>query len=748
MKRSFIILFFSVFFTYARAQNAAIDSINRLMSTAKTDTAKINLASEKVRLLGETNIDSSLIMAKKTLEEAKRINYKKGEADVSVNLATDLTRKGDYASAKQYLANAEAICSLLNDSSRFSRVYSGYGMLYGMQALYDTSIRYYRKSISIDERLGNKKSLGTSYGNLAIGYQMQSNFPQTLFYQQKSLQIAEELNNMSGQAYTLMNMGNTYLNIGDTARSEKAFLKGIDLAKSVGIKNVELYGYSNLAPLYSRLNDWHKSFAYAMKAADLAKKMGDAAIQASSLAKAASALSYLKRWGEATALAKQAIAIADSAAQAYNIYQAYSTMGFILKEQEKYAQAIPFFEKGVAVLKKSDIYNEEIGNTYSDLSLCYEKTGSFSQALAFYKTSAKIADSIHSKENIRKATELSMNYEFDKKQEARLLEQKNKDAVTHARQSALVTVFAFTLILAIIAFSAYSHKQKANKLLTQQKEALQKALTQLKTTQTQLIQSEKMASLGELTAGIAHEIQNPLNFVKNFSEVSGELVDEMKEELKPDNKESLVTLTGDLKENLEKITHHSKRADAIVKGMLQHSRASTGKKELTDINALADEYLRLSYHGLRAKDKTFNSAIQTDFNESLGKINVVQQDMGRVLLNLFNNAFYAVNDKKKALALKGENYEPTVWVTTRHVSSPRSGGAGVIEICIRDNGNGIPQKILDKIYQPFFTTKPSGQGTGLGLSLSYDIIKAHDGVLKVETKEGEGAEFIIQLPIV
>lgn len=277
--------------------------------------------------------------------------------------------------------------------------------------------------------------------------------------------------------------------------------------------------------------------------------------------------------------------------------------------------------------------------------------------------------------------------------------------------------------------------------LTKQKNELQQIVNELKTTQTQLIQSEKMASLGELTAGIAHEIQNPLNFVNNFSEVNKELADELEEEAGKGNMEEVKAIAKDIKENEQKINFHGKRADAIVKGMLQHSRANTGKKEPTDINALADEYLRLSYHGLRAKDKSFNADFKTDFDESIEKVNVVPQDMGRVLLNLFNNAFYAVNEKKKMHALKGESYEPTIRVSTK-----KENGKVIIVVC--DNGSGIPQKTVDKIFQPFFTTKPTGQGTGLGLSLSYDIIKAHGGELKVKTKEGEGAEFIIHLPVV
>jgi len=273
--------------------------------------------------------------------------------------------------------------------------------------------------------------------------------------------------------------------------------------------------------------------------------------------------------------------------------------------------------------------------------------------------------------------------------------------------------------------------------LTQQKEELEQAFAELRNTQSQLIQSEKMASLGELTAGIAHEIQNPLNFVNNFSEVSSELLDEMQVELDKGNIKGAKLIIGDVKLNLEKINHHGKRADSIVKGMLLHSRASSGQKEPTDVNALADEYLRLAYHGLRAKDKTFNAKFETDFDETIGKINLVPQDFGRVILNLLNNAFYAVTEKKNQI---GDGYFPTVSISTKKIGTD-------VEIKVFDNGNGIPQKIIDKIFQPFFTTKPAGKGTGLGLSMCYEIItQIHGGELKVETKEGEGSVFIIHLP--
>jgi two-component system, NtrC family, sensor kinase len=268
--------------------------------------------------------------------------------------------------------------------------------------------------------------------------------------------------------------------------------------------------------------------------------------------------------------------------------------------------------------------------------------------------------------------------------------------------------------------------------------ALHSSLEELKATQQQLIQSEKMASLGELTAGIAHEIQNPLNFVNNFSEVSIELIDEMHEKIETGNTEEAKAIASEIKMSLEKINFHGKRADGIVKSMLQHSRTSTGKKEPTDINALADEYLRLAYHGMRAKDKMFNTAMKTDFDENIGIVKIVSQDIGRVVLNLITNAFYAVNEKKK---LNINGYEPTVTVITKKTGDK-------LVISVKDNGTGIPQKALEKIFQPFFTTKPTGQGTGLGLSLSYDIVtKGHGGELKVETREGEYTMFSIILPV-
>lgn len=332
---------------------------------------------------------------------------------------------------------------------------------------------------------------------------------------------------------------------------------------------------------------------------------------------------------------------------------------------------------------------------------------------------------------------------FDRQLELQKSHALRQQLIDRGRFYALLGGLAMLLLLAVILWGNNRQKQQKNILLHAQKVQLEKTLEELRATQQQLVQAEKMASLGELTAGIAHEIQNPLNFVNNFSDLSVELAGELKEEVNkldnPGNGKNLINgLADDLVTNQQKINFHGKRADAIVKSMLQHSRNSTGQKEPVDLNSMAEEYLRLSYHGLRAKDKSFNSKMETRFDPGIGNVQLIPQDFGRVLLNLFNNAFYSVAEKMKQQVT---GYEPLVSVVTRKLDHQ-------IEILVRDNGMGIPEHVVNKIFQPFFTTKPAGEGTGLGLSLSYDIVtREHGGVLEMETSPGEYAEFRIRLPV-
>jgi len=403
--------------------------------------------------------------------------------------------------------------------------------------------------------------------------------------------------------------------------------------------------------------------------------------------------------------------------------------------------AIWYAQQGLAAAKETET-TEFMRDNSAALADAYAFKKDFANAYTYHVLFVNYRDSILNAEITNKSTLLQYNYDLAKKQtQITALDQQRK-----VQQNFLISALIVLVLIIITAFLLLRNnrqKQKANGLLQKQKEEIEaqrdqtnKVLEELQQTQKQLVQSEKMASLGELTAGIAHEIQNPLNFVNNFSEVNTELIDELEVEADKGNMYEVKAIANDIKENGKKINHHGKRADAIVKGMLQHSRTSGGQKEPTDINKLADEYLRLSYHGLRAKDKTFNADFKTDFDETIGKIDIVPQDIGRVLLNLYNNAFYAVHEHLKKL---GGDYKPRVTVSTKKLSDK-------IEIIVKDNGMGISKSLVDKIFQPFFTTKPTGEGSGLGLSLSYDIIKAHGGEIKVETTEGQGSIFIIHLP--
>ncbi|HVB03929.1 MAG TPA: ATP-binding protein [Chitinophagaceae bacterium] len=370
-------------------------------------------------------------------------------------------------------------------------------------------------------------------------------------------------------------------------------------------------------------------------------------------------------------------------------------------------------------------FNNEKAETYLILSKVYEKVNT-GKAFDYYKLAISTRDSLFNQEKQRQISSFKFNEELRQNE----IITAKREYESRIRTYILAGLLVFLLAFMIVLFRNNRQKQKA-------KTKIEKAYSDLTATQAQLIQSEKMASLGELTAGIAHEIQNPLNFINNFSEVDIELIDELHAAISSGNTTEVEQVMDSLKNNLLKINHHGKRADAIVKGMLQHSRASTGQLEPTNINTLAEEYFRLSYHGLRARDKSFNSAMESHFDENTGKINIVPQDLGRVLLNIFNNAFYAVFEKKK---LRGETYSPLVTLSTRKEPDR-------VKIMIRDNGVGIPPQIIDKIFQPFFTTKSPGHGTGLGLSLSYDMIKNMGGKIQVTSIENEETLFIIELPI-
>ena len=616
----------------------------------------------------------------------------------------------------------------------------------------DSSLHYAQEALRLAQKIGDTNGEIAAYLRITYAYSLKGNHLKALETAFENLQRAEKAKDTVNILFTLLEICRTYLRTKDYAATLVYARKMKSLALSPYFKDhKDLKGvYGNwMGHAFENLNQLDSAFYYRQLSYQIAlssHSSGSLAIATNSLAR------FYFRTGDnelAFSFYRKALRYAEEAKRYIFVAHAYLGMAKLFEKKGGMDSALHYGKLALNLYQGMKSATGELVDAASLLNELYAGAHRTDSAYKYLAMAVALKDSVFSQDKERQIQSLQFNEILRLRQEEQQRKEAQQQYETRLRIYVLLGALAVLVIIAFILYRNNKQKQNANLLLHQKNEEIHNALSELKSTQAQLIQSEKMASLGELTAGIAHEIQNPLNFVNNFSEVNEELVKELKSEATKGHLEEVKTIANDIAFNAEKITHHGKRADALVKGMLQHSRSSSGIKELTDINALCDEYLRLAYHGLRAKDKSFNVTTKTEFDNSIGKINIIPQDMGKVILNLINNAFYAVDEKKKSPhLLKGsEEYEPVVTITTKRLGSPLGDG-GKIEIKVADNGNGIPQKVFDKIFQPFFTTKPTGQGTGLGLSLSYDIVKAHGGEFKVETKEGEGSEFIILLPVI
>ena len=614
----------------------------------------------------------------------------------------------------------------------------------------DTSLYYANALHDLAVKIKDRSAEGYALGNIAFYYMHVGNLVKSLQLTFASLQIFESIKDS-------VNIANAYNGMGHIYRHEKDWknaYKYYRMERTLGLKikdyRDDAFGSLNLALLFTKDNRLDSAMYYAKRAVALQDKYHVNYSKAYSLGIVADV--YYAQGNHATALTLYRQAI-DTAAKVHdpNIdavqlkYASQLYKSHLVDSALSNAKRILPNQKKILLLDRADLY--------SLLASIYKDKGVYKAAYEYQQKAQTLRDSLINTEQTQQTANLLFNeqqHQLDLKKAAIAYQEKLNNRL---KLYAVIGIAVVFLIIGIILWRSNRRQKQTNVLLSEQKEEIEtqrdhlgQALDELKNTQAQLVQREKMASLGELTAGIAHEIQNPLNFVNNFSDVNREMLEDLKaesEKPKAERDEQLETeLINDLIENEQKINHHGKRADAIVKGMLQHSKAGSGTKEPTDINALADEYLRLAYHGLRSKDKSFNAELVTYFDKGLPQINAIPQDIGRVMLNLFNNAFYAVNQKQKTA---GPDYKPTVEVSTELY--PFSGGGGLI-IKVKDNGIGIPDAVKDKIMQPFFTTKPTGEGTGLGLSLTYDmVVKGHSGRIDVDTKEGGFTEFIVTLPL-
>jgi signal transduction histidine kinase len=696
MLRKYVLIFFLVFtFCLASGQTRVIDSLNTGLYHAKNDTVRLVLTEQLSYEWLNINSDSSLLFANRYISFSEKLGYRLNKADGLRLMAYNFIYMGNYPRALETLF--DALKETEETDNRMNQLPPRYlRMLKVPDHLH--SIEKYRLYVE---------------GNIHMVFWL-------LYYIKGSDKIdshaqkIEEIGKATGAedliAYSI---------------AWKGFARMWDDPDSA------IYFLSEAVNLLQKSNDTKLIGPYTEIIGNTYHIKGDHE----------SELKYY-RLGLAENLINDNIR--NSGFSYIKLANCFSESGL--------TDSIIFYSQKALTVAKSGNYPDIEKYAIDMLAGVYKR---LNQQDSAYKYQGLLVDVIKRNsdaEGIRQFENVQINHQL---QEQELSAAKEKYQA-RVKLYGLLSGSLVLLILALVLIRINRITKKANVILGKQKEEIiiqknkaENALAELKSAQAQLIQSEKMASLGELTAGIAHEIQNPLNFVNNFSEVSIEMIDELKQESAVSSQQSAIEVIDDIRKNLDKILHHGKRADAIVKGMLQHSRTSPGQKEPTEINALCDEYLRLAYHGLRAKDKSFNAAMKTDFDESIGKINIIPQDIGRVILNLITNAFYAVDEKNKQRAadlsafsnLTGQkDYEPIVSVSTKKIDNK-------VLISVQDNGNGIPGHIKDKIFQPFFTTKPAGQGTGLGLSLSYDIVKAYGGELKLETNEGEGSEFIILLPV-
>ncbi len=656
--------------------------------------------------------DSSkaFILSQETVELARTIIYPKGLANGLQVLGFCYVRLSKHDEALPILKESLSLFEELNDPKGQSVIFEYLSIIQRTWGDLSGALELLLKALSISEQNNIREIEGTNHYQLGVTYKHLGDFENALEHLYKCQAIWKEIKNDLFVAYTINVIGSIYFETADYKQALDYYLQGLVDREQAGDKWGEAGSLDNIGFTYLKLEDYGQAVDYCKRSLAITRSTGDKKGQANTLLHLAEISKQSNNLEQAVKFCNESLQIRQSSgdkrgeAEVLLFLADLHSLGFEDKDRSQVFEWISNAVKIAEEIKALDLLSKARYYLYE----YYKEDGNFKEAVSQLELHINFEKELH-KNNINQKI---LNLEISHKAE----ETKKETEAVRLRNKELTEL---------------------NVEIEKQKEQLEKTLQELKATQSQLIQSEKMASLGELTAGIAHEIQNPLNFVNNFSEVNKELIGEMKAEIEKCNVEEVKLIADDIGTNEEKINHHGKRADAIVKGMLQHSRRSTGVKEPTDINALCDEYLRLSYHGLRAKDKSFNATMKTDFDNSIGNINIIPQEIGRVILNLINNAFYAVDEKKKSGAA---NYEPIVSVSTK-----RNGDK--VEINVGDNGNGIPEKVLDKIFQPFFTTKPTGQGTGLGLSLSYDIVKAHGGELKVETKEGEGSVFIIQFPV-
>jgi two-component system, NtrC family, sensor kinase len=660
---------------------------------------------------------------------------KRGIASTNTSIAEYYNSTNNHINALKYYNQSFEIYKELGDVFNTGWILYNIGLIQRYMGNYGDALESHVKTLQIGKQINNNELITQALLGNGFDYMLVKNYPEALKNQREALEIFTAIKDSVGIGNVYYDIGVTHIWSGNLDEALVNHTRGLEIRKKLTNYGDIANSYNFISDIYRKQGKYAEALSSSLESVRYAELYGESSFIINSYTAVGHISMKMAAYEKANEYYNKALLVSRKIKNPKYEAQSLKSIAEIYLLQNNINKGIALLNEAATIAPAKDYKTGQA--IFKDLAAAYVKINDYKNAYTNEVKYKQMSDSLTAAEKIEKITSITNQLEFENKQ---ALQKVNTDKMLSVNQSEIkrqklvknisIAGLLLGIVFSLIFYMRFKEKKKLN-------DALEETLSNLQSAQSQLVQSEKMASLGELTAGIAHEIQNPLNFVTNFSEVNKDLITEMKEEITKGNLKEAAEIATDIADNEEKIIFHGKRADSIVKGMLQHSRNNTGQIEPTDINALADEFLRLSYHGLRAKDKSFNAKFETDFDVTIGKINIIPQDIGRVILNLITNAFYVVDKKKKQ---HPEGYSPTVTISTKKKGNK-------VEVKVKDNGSGIPKEVLDKIFQPFFTTKPSGEGTGLGLSLSYDIVKAHGGELKAETKEGEGSEFIINLPV-
>lgn len=688
---------------------ALIDSLMAELPKFRQDSNQVLLLAKLSHVYFTINPDTGLFYGEKALAIARKINFESGYGVAYNSLAANYYMKSDANKALYYFEQAAFMYNKYNDKIGVASVIGNMAVVFQSQSNYPKALDYNFQALKMNEELGNETKIASNLQNIGIVYYEQSQYDKALEFYQKSMDKFQKLKNASGIAGNYSNMGNVYSALKKYDQAISNDEKALEIYIQLGDKARMASLLGNIGNRYYGKEESLKALDYNFKALEINRQIGNKGGEAINLGNVGSLL--------------------------YTIYKDPH-----IKVPDSLAGSGKLIEKSIQYQLEAEKIATEIGDLSMQqdhaktLSEIYYDIGRFKESLDYYKKNIALRDSVFSEENKEKIQQLENQRDEDLKQKEIEIQKLQLQKVRNERWYYL-TGFVLLILLLLVLLNRFRVKKLSN-------EKLEKAYNELKSTQQQLIEQEKMASLGVLTAGIAHEIKNPLNFVNNFSEISHELLDEL---IASNDINEKNQLAESVKQNMEKISGHGRRADSIVQSMLQHARNGDAEQAPTDINSICNEIADLAFHGMKANNPDFNTLIQKEFASGIPLVRAVSQDISRVVVNLLSNAFYAVNEKNKALKKNGtlnEIYKPVVTISTglRDVNT--------VLIRIRDNGPGIPDTIRKKIFEPFFTTKPAGQGTGLGLSICYDIVKAHGGQLSLESKINEFTEFIIALPVI